>query len=266
MADEFILNEANQVPVADYTFQEKYYTRIPDNNNSQYNSNQITWNLSNLTTDNVYLSCKESSLEIPFITQVTCSADVASDATLISSVVMKQSFCSIIEAFSLSINRNNIVNFSDMQNLPVEFKMLSTFTQDDLTIWGDRIGFAKHDEGDTKGPKGVGETNMGTDNTALAKKMKKTSYVPNPDFSDATLLLSSKKTHAAVATTLQVVNFHCMAVVPLMFLHDVFTKLPLIKNPFMQLTCRIHSATTTMTMEDNKYVRQQLYPDSITIQ
>ena len=259
MADEFVLKESNQVPVKDYTFEEKYYTRIPDNNNGQYNSNQITWNLSNLTTDNVFLSCKESSLEIPFITQLTSGGDVASDATLVQSLVMKQSFCSLVEAFSLSINRNNIVNFSDMQNLPVEFKLLSTFSEDDLKIYGDRINFAKHTESNQSyqaatSASGLGESNMGTSNLALAEKMKKTSYQSNALFSDSSLLLSAKKSHVAVATAKQVVNYHVMAVIPLMFLHDVFAKLPMIKNPFLQLTCRIHSATTSMTNTAAKYV------------
>ena len=53
MADEFILKESNTVPVMDYTFQKKYYTRVPDDNHSQYNSNQIKWNLADLTVDNV---------------------------------------------------------------------------------------------------------------------------------------------------------------------------------------------------------------------
>ena len=44
MADELILKESNQVPVNDYVFEEKYHTRIPDNNGSQYSSNQIIFN------------------------------------------------------------------------------------------------------------------------------------------------------------------------------------------------------------------------------
>ena len=42
MADEFILKESNQVPVNDYVFEEKYHTRIADNNNAQYSSGQVT--------------------------------------------------------------------------------------------------------------------------------------------------------------------------------------------------------------------------------
>ena len=255
MASQYVLQSANTETKSDYTFEDKYYTRIVDNNNGQYNSNQVTWNLSNLTTDNVFLSAKESSLEIPFVTQVTCDANLANNADNLKGVVMKQSFCSLVEAFSLSINRNNIVNFSDMQNLPVEFKLLSSFSEDDLKIYGDSMNFAKHTESAqsykaAEDALGLGESNMGTGNTALGQKNKKLSYQPNALFSDSANIVSAKKSHVVAdnMAALKVVTYHWMAVIPLMFLHDVFDKLPLIKNPFMQLTCRIHSASSSMTI------------------
>ena len=118
MADELILKESNQTPVNDYVFEEKYHTRIPDNNNAQYSSGQVIWNMEHLTTDNVFLSFKESSLEIPLITQVTSGANVVA-GTQPNMAMLKHSFCSLVESFSLSINRNNVVNFSDMANLPM---------------------------------------------------------------------------------------------------------------------------------------------------
>ena len=125
-------------------------------------------------------------------------------------------------------------------------------------MWGDRIHFAKHTEANQSyqaaaGVSGLGESNMGATNLALAQKLKKYAYEPNALFSDASLLLSAKKTHVTKPSA-RITNYHCMAVVPLLFLHDVFAKLPLIKNPFLQLTCRIHSASVSMTNLAAEYI------------
>jgi len=139
----------------------------------------------------------------------------------------------------------------------VEFKLLATFSQDDLNIWGDQINFAKHEEDKQSyqaatSASGIGESNMNANSLAIDKKLKKTSYVPNALFSDESKLVSAKKSYVELPDQ-KITTYHTMVTIPLIFLHDVFAKLPLTKNPFVQLTCRLHSATASMTNTATNY-------------
>ncbi len=272
MADqyEYLSSLSNQE--TEFMFKSKRNIRIPDTNQGSYPSSQINFNLSSLTTNNYFLSCKQSSIEIPYVISVTSTANLGTELQTAYMCALKKSVCDLVNGISVQLNENSIINFCDLSNLATHFKILSQWSQDDVVTKGDIINFAKNPadsffySGAAASTTGIGESNniiktlnvnfdpalgyvQGTvPNSGLVRRARKTSYNPTATeiakYTDAIKTATKHKSHMTYTATQ--IYYYIMVTIPLNFLHDLFDKLPLIRNPYFKMTLQIHSATTTL--------------------
>ena len=270
MADEYeaIASMSNQEMAQ--RFKAKHSVRIPDTNQSSYPSSQINWNLSSLTTNNYFLSCKQSNLEIPYVVHVTSTAALGTAAQTAHMVALKKSCVDAVNGISVQLNENSIINFADLSNVAHEFEILATWSEDDVKVKGDQIGFAKNNASSYKykgaaSTNGIGECNNTLtpvafnpqngykqglqENTGLGQRVQKTSYnVANAEiakYTDLAKTQTQQKSYVDYESTTSI-YYYIMMTVPLACLHDLFAKMPLVRNPYFKITLQMHTATAVI--------------------
>ena len=272
MADQYEYQTSVMDQDVQQRFKNKHTVRIPDTNAGSYPSSQINWNLSSLTKNNYFLSCKQSKLEIPMVIHVNSDVGMGDAAKTAYMIALKKSACDSVNAISVQLNENSLINFTDLSNLATEFKILATWSEDDVKVMGDEIGFAKNDASSyaykaAASANGIGECNntitpvtfnpqSGYDqglneNKGFAKRARKTSYnnanVENAKYvTDAQLQLKQQSYVDHTSTTN--IYYHVLLSIPLTGLPcgDLFEKLPLIRNPYFKITVQMHTSTTVL--------------------
>ena len=276
MADLYEIGSSMAEQGHEFAFKNKINVRIPDTNNSSYPSSQINFNLSSLTTYNYFLSCKQSTIEIPYVVGVAVSGSIIT-TTSAHMVALKKSVADLVNGISVQLNENSIIKFSDLSNLHYQFKVLSTWSQDDVNVIGDVINFAKNPTGSydyqaTASVNGIGECNnilidapfvavntyvQGVANKGLVKRMKQTSYNPANTtlalYTNASKSDTRQKSYWLQSSTTQS-YYYMMVTIPLTELHDLFGKLPLIRNPYFKITLQMHTSTTVIPFTDTANV------------
>ena len=272
MADQYELMSSMANQSNAQVFKRKYHMRIPDTNGQAYPNAQINWNLSALTTNNAFLSCKQSSLEIPYIAHVTSSVAIGTLVQNTYMIALKKSVMDLVNGMSLTLNENAIINFCDLSNLATQFKILSTWSQDDITTKGDVINWAKNNSDSyaydgAVSANGIGENNnvvtnltfnpgngieqgLGTvQNSGFRRRANKTSYnvlgTEIAKYSSLANVQNSRKSFMHYESTTSM-YYYIMVTIPLAQMHDLFDKLPLIRNPYIKLTMQMHTATAVI--------------------
>ena len=275
MADQYEIQSSLASQAEQKMFKNKQFVRIPDNNNGSYPSSQVNFNLSSLTqNDSLFFSAKQSYIEVPYT--VTCTTDDGVYETLDKMQLMacfKNSFMDVISGSALKFGNQSLYTYvENMQDL-IQFKILSEWSENDVKSKADTINWAKNDhlswayDAATASINGTGETTNVVDETLFVGQ---TSLYPQgtaanggiktrgiktglndvnleiTKFTDATKLTSNNKCHV-VRTSTTVLTYNIMALIPLSNLHDMFEKLPLTKQPYLNLTLYCNTNTTTIT-------------------
>jgi len=155
---------------------------LNDSNNGTYEGNrQILFDLtpwSNMSQN--YVDYSNAYIQIPILIRTTYDVDatkippstppVASDGFLGNdcnqySIGLKNGFYSMIDAIHVSVNGKTVVENQSFLNLFTNFKVMSTFSQDDLVKWGPSLGIYPDNAGSfnfsaTQSPEGDGYTNI----------------------------------------------------------------------------------------------------------
>ncbi len=269
MADQYEYISSLSDQERKFMFKNKHSIRIPDTNQGVYPSSQVNFNLSSLTTNNHFLSCKQSTIEIPYVIRVSSTQALGTGIQVAHMACLKKSVADLVNGISVQLNENSIINFSDLSNLQTQFKILSTWSQDDLQVKGDGINFAKNDAVSYKykgavSTDGIGECNntmvdvydpnlgylQGLEsNEGVLQRCYKTSYnVANVEIAkyvSKAQMQTQRKSYLDVVSTTDM-YYYIMATIPLNLLHDLFEKMPLVRNPYFKITLQCHTATAVI--------------------
>ena len=265
MSDDYVLETSleNQEAGASKMSQH-YYIRQPDTNGGSYASGQINWNLPSFSTQDAYLSLKDSFLEIPY--QITLDSDIDFDTSAKNTFAcgLKGGFHQLVHSLSVTLDNNQVLNFTEFTNIPMQFKIMSKFSQDDVNNLADTIDFAMDNETALGYNTVYGEHNnvikpvdfdpatgyeTAQINGGLLKRMMKTSYDPSATeeakFTNEALTLIKKRSYYIRKTAKQL-QYNIMVILPLKFVAvDLFEKIPLIKGAFLRMTLNMHQCKTT---------------------
>jgi hypothetical protein len=271
MADTFSYNHSLEEETNDYLFQNKQFLWIPDVNNGSYLQNQIVYDLAAIANSGRPVDLQQSFIEIPLVmvTTITTAAALTNYAGNEWAASLKNGFWQLINSIDCQISNNSVINLTANSNIPINFKMLTTASQDDVAAYLPSLGSGKPDNADSIGYtatnfNGIGEYNnqiaktsfaasgtwgVGASNDARLERMKTTSF--NPDalanfstqFTSSTVCQQTLRnycTRTNGTTTCTIVNY-ITAHLPLKFLHDLFSKMPLVRGMFMRLTLNLNA-------------------------
>ena len=263
--DTYTIDESMSSKETDLSkISQKFYTRTPDVNGQNYSSSQINFNLPNLSTRDAFLSLRDSYVEFPYQIVVDSDIDWDTSAKCTFSAGLKGGFTQLVNSLSVTIDNNQVINFTDMSNIPLTYKIMSSFSQDDEANLADSIDFAMDNEASLGYSATEGEINnaikpatfdpevgyeSGQINGGLLKRQMRTSYDPagteESKFTSEALTVTKRKSYYIRKTAKQLV-YNIMVVLQLKFLTwDFFDKMPLTMGLFMRMTLGIHTGKVT---------------------
>ena len=162
MSDKLVYDLAQEVEGSPNVFVRKDWLNILDNQNQNYNNNQSIIDTSQLSNSNKYMSYREAYFSIPFLVSVgTVGPSPGVAGTTLGTNTgwtkyftpgstgtsadymcgLKNWFGQIIHSFTLDYNGTTIVQQTPYVNMWNSFKLMTSFSYDDIHTQGATIGF-----------------------------------------------------------------------------------------------------------------------------
>lgn len=132
----------------DVLFSDKNYTFITDttSSNGSFQSGQIQFDLSTLSSQSQWVSLSEAVIEFPVKVSANVTASVTSASTINSlGITLKNGFTQFIDGCQLQINGQGIQSMQPYENVAASFRILSEWSQDELVKYGKTLGFILDD-------------------------------------------------------------------------------------------------------------------------
>lgn len=261
-------------------FVSKEILYIQDQNNGNY-AGQIQFDCSSLANNQRWLNYKEGLLEIPFMINLKSSTDVTA-GTIVNAFTagLKNGYYQIIDSMQVDLNNQNIVQLQNNLNMLVNYKVLTSFSQDDLNKLGSVLGIFP-DSADSytfsagASANGDGYANnrniiksssfiaRNTTNEGFTKRQSSTTayssvaalqtdYLPTTGTGTVAEAIYNAEarnyfSEDAGAASARIYTWVIMATIRLKDICDFFDKVPLMKGANFRFTINYNACQTTVT-------------------
>lgn len=144
MADTAIYDLSTSGEVAPHFFTDKTVSYAQDTNGGSY-SGQITFDTAGASNNGRWLSMRESYFVIPVVVALKSSTDITGLTLNPYIASIKSGFYQLIDSIQVQYNNTTIVQQTNYINQLAHFKLLTTWSADDVQKYGPSIGFFKDD-------------------------------------------------------------------------------------------------------------------------
>jgi hypothetical protein len=297
--DKLVFDLSQEVEGSPNVFIKKDWLNILDNQNGQYSSNQSVIDTSQLTNSNRYMSYREGYLAVPMLLSLGTTSlatagnfDPATAATSADYALgLKNWFGQIVHSLTLDYNGTTIIQQTPYCNMWNSFKLMTSFSWNDVWTQGASIGFYPDDPntfaffGSTaaalsgtgtcnnsnlivSSPIVAGAFNQFTSTQGNAGFLKRSQFINYDTAGDsgsgtyADLFTAnacanvwksfvSSKVNGADGVTQGQFQISVMAVIYLKHLHSFFNSVPLIKGAYMKATLNLNNTSVSFTSSAN---------------
>ena len=139
-------------------FNGKKWTFVTDStsNSGQFGSGQIQFDLKNLSSQSQWVDLREATVEFPvkITAKITTSVANATATGRIHAAIIKNGWHQWISSAQLMINGQTIQSAQPYENVAAQWRILSSWSQDELVKQGPTCGFSLDDmtgDSDTSG-------------------------------------------------------------------------------------------------------------------
>lgn len=249
--DDFLVDtNENGSTTNPHYFKNKRVLKINDSNNGSYTSGQIQFDLQQLQNSSSCPDFKSSYIQIPIDVKITSIAgttpsaafDASFDVNSKHGVCFKGSNYSLINSLTLNISNNDVVSTQPLSNIPIHYKLLTSWNENDVKTMGKTVNFGKDNTDTIDLDTGIGEVNNDlATNTGRLLRSENTLMVNDPTYLKFNTLGALRETRRSNCTvTASVINYEFLAIIPLRYLHDIFEKMPMTKGAIYRLTLNTH--------------------------
>lgn len=274
MADNLLYEMSQMSETTTEPFVKREVVYILDQQNTSYNG-QITFESSQIANSGKWASWTESWLELPFVVAWQTSEDTTGTANSFQ-CGMKNGWHHIIDSIQVDYNNTNVIQLTSFSNMWMNFKLLSTWSQDDVAKYGATMNFFPDTSTSMKysataGKNGDGTSNNvvypltaidygtttykgATFNAGLRQRLLNCGYETTATSFGGCVAFNSAPEQTGMnywtttgAGANRIYYLNLMATIPLKFLHDFFDKMPLIKGSFLKLTINYNSSYNVIT-------------------
>lgn len=284
IADKILIDESisgqNQEDWKSFT-NDKNVSYVNDQQNGSY-SNQVSFDLSSLVSQNSWMALQEGYVLMPFCT--TASFATAQTAAITSKFLcLKDNFINYVDSIQLFVNGTQLIDQTTYSNFPLQIIDKLTMSQDDLTVKGSSLNIAPDTTTSQRfsaTATGSGDgifnnvTNIGyTAGTATVtgtpgiipdpnivnegmQKRLKTVWDPTTTQAPTTWASAVSNLGAQIlapyfssdGTTKKVGTWNYVVYLPLKRMGDLFGKYPLVKGSQIRLVINFNSSVQTITV------------------
>ena len=236
---ESAMSEKTEIPAI--LAENKHYLNLPDSNSSNYDNQQLIFDLTSLSTQSSFISLSESVIEIPL--QITLKGTENLEGNLKNVLALKGSSSVLVNSCQCMIDNQTIVNFCDRAEIPAVFKQLTTFSNDYENVMSN-TDMLKKDDGKITYSTSLGET---LTSSAVASKASLVDTYADSDFQKQTNILTAEKDHFIQTDKLCTWNYVCR--IKLRDLCDgIFEKINLARGVYLRLSLQMHQCVTSFKL------------------
>ena len=266
--DEYSFHTSTQEQDNEFLFSNRQYVYIPDQNNATYSNGQVLFDLASLSNSGRFVDFQQAFATVPLVMNLNLTGLTTASAENAFACSLKNGFHQLVNSLSVEITNNQVVNLTNLSNLDINFRLLTTASVSDERNFLPSINFAKDNvesityQGvSTANGSGLGECNNAikqstfssasgygnsffNSNNGRLERMRNTSFDPTNGTqsvytSTSSLNSSGKNYYKATSTT--DCTFYVLATIPLKILHDIFKKIPLTKGMYMRLILNLNT-------------------------
>lgn len=251
-------------------FVKREVLEVLDQQGGSYNG-KITWETSSISNSGKWCSLQESWLEIPFVISWKNSVDI-SGVVNPAMVGMKNGFHQLIDSIQVDYQNRNVVQLTSYSNLWINYKLLTTWSQDDVAKYGATLNFfpdtsTSFNYSAAVSANGNGVSNnviypltaisfatagmkYATHNEGLLKRIRNLGYdTDTACMGGCSAFYTSPSTtgmsyynNDGAGTAAEISYIKLLATIPLKFVHDFFDKMPLVKGCMLKITMNYNSS------------------------
>lgn len=276
MADSLLYEISNITDAPSEPFTKKDLAYVTDNNNGAYNG-QIEFVTSNFANSGKWASYNEAYIIIPLVVGVKSTVDITGYAGPNGFMVnLKNGFHQLIDQIQVEYNNVNVVQPTPFTNFYVSYKLMTSFSQEDLIKYGSALNFFP--DSSSSFQYNVGASTFGngisnniinpltavtyatasykgeTHNSGLLRRCMNLGYDPTAGFGGAWALYTSPLTtgksyftNNGGAGPARIYYLNILAKIRLKDICDFFDKIPLVKGGLIKLNISTNTSIQTVT-------------------
>jgi len=257
---------------------DKNYPYVNDQQNGSY-SNQTSYDLSALVSNDAYLNNSNSYLTSPMSISMNSSAAWGTASIPPSAISLKSNYINFIDSVQLYVNNKQMIDQTTMMNLPVSVLGKLEMSYSDLklegkgqAIWPDTYSAATYSSSATDLGDGFLNNNVSTGSATSAivnTKVNKGLVERQSMFVNCSAVDTASQTIPTIGATAaaraakcqeqglpyftsgttanQAAAWNFILYIPLNRLHDVFRRMPLIKNSQVRLVINWNLGKVVLT-------------------
>lgn len=150
--DSYVFEGSVSDNVDHQLFHSKKYNFIVDatSNQGNFSGGQIQFVLDTLNSQSQWVDLREAVVEFPTkitvqLTQPITGSTLTFPSAALNSIIQKNGYHQWIDGAQLIINGQTIQSLQQYENVAASFRILSSWSQDNLAKWGDTCGIALDD-------------------------------------------------------------------------------------------------------------------------
>lgn len=264
---------------------DKNVSYVVDQQNGNY-SNQVSWDLTSLVSQNSYMSLQESYILMPMTTTLAKGTAVLTAPTAfnVNQCSIKNNFINFVDSIQLFVNGEQLIDQTSYSNFPIQIMDLLTMSQSDLKLKGSSLNIAPDNatsirySGTNATVNGDGYTNnqflptankttltgldFSTMNDSIAKRILNftsptttgsavNGYPPalSTSVNNFTQTLQSYFSEANASSLAVEGAWNYVVYLPLARLSDLLSKYPLVKGSQIRLVLNFNAGVATVTTD-----------------
>ena len=287
--DEFAYYNSQNEQKTEFIFSNTQQVYVPDQNSGSYPNGQVVFDLASLSNSGKYIDFQQSYITVPLVMNVNyAGATAAPNNANVFAASLKNGFHQLINSLSVEITNCQVVNLTNLSNLDINYRLLTSCSREDELNFLPSINFHKDTAEsisytDVSGGTALGEYNnvikqtlfesstaWGTyswnANLGRLHRQLNTSFDPingvngsgNTQLVNEAMCKTVGKNYCIINANTDV-NHYILATIPLKIIHDLFKKLPLTKGMYMRLILNLNTQCQSAITLDQANSRFSAY-------
>ena len=141
--DEFSFYNSQIENKTEFLYSNVQQNYVQDQNNGSYANGQVVFDLATLSNSGKYIDFQNSFIVVPLVMNLNLTGSTAVSAENAFAASLKNGFHQLINSMSVEIANCQVVNLTNMSNLDIHYRLLTTSSLEDERNFLPSINFAK---------------------------------------------------------------------------------------------------------------------------
>ena len=155
----------------EFEFSSRQYAWLPDSNNGSYSNGQVIFDCASLANSGKMVDWSQAYLTIPLVLNVNLGTNTVATAENVFAASMKNGFHNLINSLSCEVTNNSVINLTNMSNLAINYKLLTTCSKEDEQNFLPSINFVKDNAESIYYQPDANKTGFGECNNTIASQV-----------------------------------------------------------------------------------------------